>query len=192
MNKQKPPTQRALAKELGLSQPMVSKLHSRGMPVDDVAAALRWRDRNLDLTQSKANRPASGGTAWRGGRAAGVPPNYGIGHWTGWYGVKDCLDLIHEMGRRAGPNFDAWAEPLRAAMRLLPPAYWDAVNLPDLVWSDLVALGDDPPNNGGILQSCKLAILHVEDAEEFPKARLLARYWLYMCACGLIAAVPRK
>ncbi len=40
--------QKTLAALLGVSPAQVSKLGKRGMPLDDLAAARRWRDENLD------------------------------------------------------------------------------------------------------------------------------------------------
>lgn len=46
------------ARILGLSKGQVSKLASRGMPVDDVEAAKQWRRRNLDPSWTKPDRAA--------------------------------------------------------------------------------------------------------------------------------------
>ena len=45
-----------LAKALGISAPMVTKLRQRGMPVDSVEAAETWRRHNLSPLHSKEHR----------------------------------------------------------------------------------------------------------------------------------------
>lgn len=45
-----------LAEALGISATMVTKLSQRGMPLDSVAAARRWRDANLDSGRRKEYR----------------------------------------------------------------------------------------------------------------------------------------
>ncbi|MDV6345636.1 hypothetical protein [Nitrosomonas sp. Is37] len=42
-----------LAEGLGISVRMVYKLKQRGMPTDSLEAAIEWRRRNLDVTQTK-------------------------------------------------------------------------------------------------------------------------------------------
>lgn len=45
-----------LARQLGLSKGQVSKLAAKGMPVDDLDAAKRWRHNNLDPSWAKSER----------------------------------------------------------------------------------------------------------------------------------------
>ncbi|WP_430233943.1 hypothetical protein [Nitrosomonas communis] len=45
-------TKTELAKELGISRRMLYKLIDRGMPADSVEAAIKWRQQNLDVTQT--------------------------------------------------------------------------------------------------------------------------------------------
>lgn len=56
MTTAKPLSQRALAAALQISQPMVSRLAARGMPTDNVDAAVAWRDRHLDPSLRKEIR----------------------------------------------------------------------------------------------------------------------------------------
>ncbi len=42
-----------LALSLGISRQMTHRLKNRGMPTDSLEAALVWRERNLDFTQTK-------------------------------------------------------------------------------------------------------------------------------------------
>ena len=45
-----------LAKLLGISHQMANRLKKRGMPTDSLEAAMEWRKRNLDVTQTKSWR----------------------------------------------------------------------------------------------------------------------------------------
>lgn len=45
-----------LAKALGISASMVSRLAKQGMPTDSVFAAQRWREQNLEFARSKGVR----------------------------------------------------------------------------------------------------------------------------------------
>lgn len=49
-------SQAKLARELGLSGAMVSKLKARGMPIDSIEAAQAWRKSNLDPSLKKEVR----------------------------------------------------------------------------------------------------------------------------------------
>lgn len=52
---------RSIARELNLSPGQVSKLAARGMPVDDLEAAVEWRRKNLDPSWAKAGPPLGDG-----------------------------------------------------------------------------------------------------------------------------------
>jgi len=45
-----------LAQQLDISRQMVNKLRKRGMPVDSLAAAQRWRKQNINPFTTKDNR----------------------------------------------------------------------------------------------------------------------------------------
>lgn len=49
-------TKTELAKLLGVSRAIVHRLEKRGMPVDNLQAAISWRSKNLDITQTKQGR----------------------------------------------------------------------------------------------------------------------------------------
>lgn len=55
-------TQKELAQALGITPGMVSRLAKRGMPVDSVERAQRWRKRHLEPSRIKGNRfePSTG------------------------------------------------------------------------------------------------------------------------------------
>jgi transcriptional regulator with XRE-family HTH domain len=65
--------QKDLASALGISEAMVSKLKRRGMPVDSIERAARWRRRHLEITRTKGVRMPSVDDAPRPGRPA-LPP----------------------------------------------------------------------------------------------------------------------
>ena len=45
-----------LAQRLGISRQMAYRLKARGMPCDSLESAIKWRGRNLDVTQTKTWR----------------------------------------------------------------------------------------------------------------------------------------
>lgn len=45
-----------LSAGLGISRQMTYRLKARGMPIDSLESAVAWRDRNLDVTQTKVWR----------------------------------------------------------------------------------------------------------------------------------------
>lgn len=49
---------RSIARELGISPAQASKLAKRGMPTDDLQAAIRWRDIHLDPRWQAKEPPA--------------------------------------------------------------------------------------------------------------------------------------
>lgn len=51
--------QKDLARLLGVSPAMVSKLAKRGMPTDSLERAQRWRRRHLELARAKDSRPGA-------------------------------------------------------------------------------------------------------------------------------------
>ena len=50
------PSQNEIARALGLSKASISVLRHRGMPLDSVAAARRWREEHIKPTMHCANR----------------------------------------------------------------------------------------------------------------------------------------
>lgn len=48
--------QKELAKQLGISPAMVSRLAKRGMPTDELERAIRWRKRHLEPARVKGSR----------------------------------------------------------------------------------------------------------------------------------------
>lgn len=119
-------SQAALARALGLSAAMVSKLRQRGMPVDSVEQARAWRDANLDPMLVKRVRQANPDA---GGAECPVSlPDH----------VRIMPGVIELCARRSSDHFDVWADPLREAMRTLPREHWDLVGLTLEVWDQLI------------------------------------------------------
>lgn len=63
---------KTLAKGLGISPSMCSRLARRGMPVDSIERAERWRRRHLDMARMKGIRVESQTSAPRGPAAAAI------------------------------------------------------------------------------------------------------------------------
>lgn len=159
-----------LAAALGISGAMVTKLSKRGMPVDDVEKAVRWRRRHLEWTRSKGVRidtikPRGAGGAPRA-RTAVSPPAQAAASPRGaavvlgdaafdafdWAGPDVELRVAECMGLLAANDFDRYALELRIFMRLIPRADRCRLGLPSNVWTRLygedllaaIAPGYDP------------------------------------------------
>lgn len=120
-----------LAKALGISGAMVSRLKKRGMPTDSIERAERWRRRHLETARLKGNRLDS--------RAEVQPPAQQSPRSARALSVEAQLaqrlgDAAHELA--GGPDFGSIAKPLRQALRTIPVASWPALSL--AVWRDLV------------------------------------------------------
>ena len=86
--------QKDLAKGLGLSEAMVSRLVRRGMPKGSIEAASRWRGRNLSALRVDL-RPAADSVAAR-------------------------VEKVRQLMAAAADDFESHAGRLRAAMRAVP------------------------------------------------------------------------
>ena len=86
--------QKDLAKRLGLSQAMVSRLVKRGMPTSSTEAASRWRARNLAALRVDL-RPAADSVAAR-------------------------VEKVRQLMAAAADDFEGHSEQLRAALRAVP------------------------------------------------------------------------
>ena len=86
--------QKDLAKGLGLSEAMVSRLVRRGMPKGSIEAASRWRGRNLSALRVDL-RPAADSVAAR-------------------------VEKVRQLMAAAADDFESHADRLRAAMREVP------------------------------------------------------------------------
>ena len=86
--------QKDLAKGLGLSEAMVSRLVRRGMPKTSLDAASRWRARNLATLRIDL-RPAADSVAAR-------------------------VEKVRQLMAAAADDFEGRADQLRAALRAVP------------------------------------------------------------------------
>lgn len=86
--------QKDLAKGLGLSEAMVSRLVRRGMPTGSIEAASRWRARNLSALRVDL-RPAADSVAAR-------------------------VEKVRQLMAAAADDFEGHADQLRAALRAVP------------------------------------------------------------------------
>ena len=114
MNKR--PTQAALAQELGISGPAVTKLKAQGMPTDSIEAARRWRLERLNPAKRKPD--------------PGPSPAALVAR------AQELGDLAHDALRLG--QFASLAPALQAAMRAVPVEHRRAVQLPEAVLTELV------------------------------------------------------
>lgn len=147
-------TQQQIADGLGISQQMVSKLRSMGMPTTSIAAARRWRERNVDPThhssrlQGTRSRPTSTTRNLPADPTGYSQPSYGVHSWEGWWppgsvvgDIDYCVDVINRLGGQVVRYGDVWLAPLKKAMLWAPPLVWEAVDFEPEVW---VKLTGDP------------------------------------------------
>jgi hypothetical protein len=121
--------QQDLARALGISPAMVSRLKRQGMPTHSVAAATEWRRRNLDPAQLHEAAIRRGRANPAGGaEPLGAPADDG----------REALAQVTLLAAAAAADFDRWGEKLRAAMAVLPRARWDEVALTVPVWERLL------------------------------------------------------
>jgi hypothetical protein len=115
--------QRELAKALGISAPMVTKLKARGMPTSAVDEASAWRDRHIDPALVKTMRR---------------PDLVEVDQ-------TRAVDRANDLGRRADQALGrgSWRafvrhiEQLRAEFRTLAPKDEERVQLSLDVWDAL-------------------------------------------------------
>lgn len=109
--------QKDLAKGLGLSEAMVSRLVRRGMPKGSIEAASRWRARNLSALRVDLRPAGDGGAA------------------------ADPVELVNALAHRAEVDFPSHAEALRRALRSVPAGARSGIELPMTVWRQLLPAG---------------------------------------------------
>jgi hypothetical protein len=109
-------TQAQLARELGISGAMVSKLRVRGMPTSSLAEARAWRDQNLDPSLTKEMRRPDQAEDVQSARE---------------------LAVVNELGRLAHRDFGRYGELLRSAMLALTEEQQEHVVLELEVWDAL-------------------------------------------------------
>jgi hypothetical protein len=148
-------TQKELADALNLTQQRVGQMVRGGMPTTSLAAAKLWRKRNIDPTRTKEGQQQARDRYRRDTEPefrpppavpTGDAPGYGAHSWGGWWGedmpiwggdLQLCLDMVNALGRQAAQHGDAWLEPLRNAMLLVPACTWEVIDLDPIVWQKL-------------------------------------------------------
>jgi hypothetical protein len=118
-------TGKDLARVLGLSCGMVSKLRKRGMPTDSVEAAMNWRRQNLEPTRTKS------------GRLDGNPGMLARQPLIAGDAGEELLRWVQSLAPLAERDFGRWGEDLRKAMRMLPARLRERVELKVCVWKAL-------------------------------------------------------
>lgn len=135
-----------LAAALDISPAMVSKLRRRGMPVDSVAAAERWRRRHLDFVRTKGVR--AGTERARHAQESGgdvSKPDSGLRRpVTVDAATARLLRIVEEIGRAAFNSiergaFANLAPVLRQAMSQVPIELRERIRLPLAAWDALTA-----------------------------------------------------
>lgn len=129
-------TRKELAEALGISVVMVGKLHKRGMPIDDVEKAIRWRRRHLEPTRMKGIRsdtlPSAPKHVARESRVAAAPagrrsepPRFpvplGLVNFD-WLAPDLELRIAQALGVLAAAQFEENVQALRLFMVLIPRA----------------------------------------------------------------------
>lgn len=124
-----------LAAALDISLTMLRRLEARGMPVDSIEAAKRWRARNLETTRTKAYR-FGGNTgvavnrqqrrqAARRGERQDTASDAEILSGLAVMGEDEALSVVAALGAHAAillplGRFDEVEAPLRSALRAVP------------------------------------------------------------------------
>jgi hypothetical protein len=106
------PSQAAIARDLGISPGMVSRLKRQGMPVHALEAARAWRAANLDLSRMRPDPSVQAANA------------------------SELLLLARE-ALRVG-RFELVAPDLRAAMRAVPLTHRHTLSMGFDLWEALV------------------------------------------------------
>lgn len=174
-----------LAAGLGISPAMVSKLKRRGMPVDSVEAAEKWRKRHLLSTRTKGVRAGSERMPISHGHVS--TPGDGSRRPTAVDGrTARLLRIVEELGVAALDSiqrdaFSDFAPVLRQAMAQVPPGAHDLYRLPIEVWDALTEAVPDVSDPSG--SSAHAAAGELDDAfmGEFFRQIALGPQFTDMC-----------
>jgi hypothetical protein len=141
-------TRQDLARQLGISASMVSRLAKRGMPTDSLERAEKWRRRHLEPGRIKGMRADTMSTAAGLADVSKASPRAGDAT------SAASLQLVRELGLLAHEAldrqaFDLVAPRLRKAMAAVPHHERERVELSLEVWDaltvDAVPLGGSGP-----------------------------------------------
>lgn len=133
-----------LAEALDISPSMVSQLKKRGMPVDSVDAAERWRRRHLTFARTKGNRAGTERPAQAEGAIGKSVPCGRVSDTLVDRATAAALARVRALGllgkdALAGDTFEVLRPMLQHAMAAVPPAAREHVQLPLEVWDALTA-----------------------------------------------------
>lgn len=118
------PTQAALAASLGIDPALVTRYKRRGMPVNSVADAVRWRDTNIRVRVGEATELEVGSHMVDGEELACNASSM----------LQAAGDLL-----QFGGDASALVPPLRRAMAAVPPSWRDRVLAPPNILNALTA-----------------------------------------------------
>ena len=120
-----------LGRRLGISTAMVSRLHRRGMPLDEVGA-IEWRRQNLSPFHTKGRRIDGNTGLRRGQRPKSLSP-------------AELLELAHDIGAIMDDGDDALlaegAPYLRGVLVRMDDATLAQVRLSARAWDALTGWG---------------------------------------------------
>ena len=168
-----------LARLLGLSKAAVSRAKRRGMPTHDLQAAQQWRDANLNPMLRKDRNTTKAASGYRFGQA---DPGATL------HRVHALMDLA--AAAIGSPTFEAMREPLRQAMRDVPPELRSQVMLTrevmDILLGHLPALAATDPEQPAAGTPPASPPVEMSDEE----AEAMGTFW-YAMACGELFPVDR-
>ena len=122
----KKPTKAEIAAALGISAPAFSRYVRNGCPTFSIDAARRWQSQNVDPSQRLLRDAGRASPAAQRAGARDAQPTTAL-----------QIELLTRLGELAEHDFTSYAERLRRAMRELPAALREQVELPELVWRQL-------------------------------------------------------
>lgn len=160
-----------LAHLLGLSRAAVSRAKKRGMPTRDLQAAQQWRDQHLNPLMRKDRNALKVASGYR---HDATDPGATL------HRVHALMDLA--AAAIGTPTFDALREPLRQAMRDVPPDLRPSVLLAREVMD--ILLGDLPQLIAADPEPASTSVASVAPQEMTDsEAEVMGAFW-YAMACG--------
>jgi hypothetical protein len=166
------PTQAALAASLGIDPALVTRYKRRGMPVNSVAEAVRWRDTNIRARVGETTNLEGVSAAFHGEEVA-----------------RTASTMLQAAGEllQSGGDVSALVSSLRQALAAVPPSWRDQVlapfNVLDVLTLDVARAmdqGDPGVRICGVLYQARQA-----NGEEID----MGAFW-YAAAAGEVLVGP--